>query len=335
MDFFNRISCKSAIRSITLDYENILSLSSVFLLLESCPNLEVLSLKEYSGFTPEDFLEHLEEWTTNRISTGATLLRLKEINLSMLGEWDFEEKHRRLTFTSKAYNSTASWENSGTSFVEQVKALLESVSKGSIAVKPVVCGKCSLAVTPFQKPIACCYCDLTLKPVCEECQTYSFCKLCQKEYLGTPTFVCQDCTDPDLICYLCEEWICEDCGGLELDIETSCLSCFHQSMSSEGTPDQCRGCRRWYSEYPFSIDCSVCQADITPVCDICQTYKWCQSYECEAVVCRDCNTDSCRECRDWNCKQHGGTTDGLCEWCQDQEFRRLHPYAYKNEGGYY
>lgn len=61
MMYFKHIFCKNSIRTIILDYEKALTLPSVFYLLESCPNLEVLSLKEYSGFGPKDFLQYLKE----------------------------------------------------------------------------------------------------------------------------------------------------------------------------------------------------------------------------------------------------------------------------------
>jgi hypothetical protein len=62
------------------------------------------------------------------------------------------------------------WRNSGASFAEQVKALLDSVSKGTVLVKPALCGECSLSVVPFQQPIQCSECHMGLEIVCNGCQ---------------------------------------------------------------------------------------------------------------------------------------------------------------------
>jgi hypothetical protein len=195
MMFFKRINCKDAIRTIVLDYEKILTLPSVFVLLGSCPNLEVVSLKEYSGFTPQDFLQYLQDWVSRRLSKGSPLLNLKEVDLSRLGQWAHHDKGFGLKSVKIAEASAQYWATSGPAFVEQVKKILDSVSKGGVLVKPATCSLCSRAVIPYEGPMCCAFCELSLVPVCGECQTYKFCRACHVENLGSPEAICQDCAD--------------------------------------------------------------------------------------------------------------------------------------------
>lgn len=217
LEFYRQISCKNAIKTIILDGQTILSLETVFLFLEACPNLEHLSLNNYNGFPAEAFLRHLKKWSL--ASRGYPRLNLKEINLNWLGcHFAFPKDSFAVLYHSEQYvqNKNAEfWQFKSASFVKDVKELLDLVCKEDVRVTPTPCHGCTQRTRQVEDPQVCSQCHRDMRTSCIPCHRrfYVYCTSC------TGMVTCLQCAQHEC-CAFCGEWTCIDCKN-----DDNCAGC--------------------------------------------------------------------------------------------------------------
>jgi hypothetical protein len=264
--FFGQITCKAAIRSISLEDQKMLGLRSVHFLLESCPNLERLCLKNFNGFPAKAFLEYFRRWSSKRIAEKAPRLKLKEIDVMVLGlqyKLPLDSPVACYLTESDLYVKNRDyWFLSGASFVLELKKLLDLSSAKGAVVKPAPCDNCMKSVALYERPISCSECSEALDPYCILCQDefYHVCSTCMRREHAV--FSCMDCTDE--VCGECGMWTCEDCGGISEELCRECRSkaeelainfdAMMRQNRSEGVCHDCLDCMERHEDHDEEFD---------------------------------------------------------------------------------